>query len=83
MGGGNFTFVGRTLIAQPDSRGIGLLYYAPEQFDNFILRLDFCLPRPRGNSNDNSGIFLRSRNPKLPELPGTPGPDVPGECRQP
>ena len=78
VGGGNFTLVGRTLIAQPDSKGIGLLYYAPEQFDNFVLRLDFCLPHPRDNGNDNSGIFLRFRNPKLPELPGTPGPDVPG-----
>ncbi len=78
VGGGNFIPVRRTLIAQPDSNGIGLLYYAAEQFDNFTLRLDFCLPHPRGASNDNSGIFLRFRNPKLPELPGTPGPDVPG-----
>lgn len=78
VGGGNFIPVRRTLIAQPDSNGIGLLYYAAEQFDNFTLRLDFCLPHPRGDSNDNSGIFLRFRNPKLPELPGTPGPDVPG-----
>ena len=78
VGGGDFILVGRSLIAQPDSHGIGLLYYAAEQFDNFTLRLDFCLPHPRGNSNDNSGIFLRFRNPKLPELPGTPGPDVPG-----
>jgi choline dehydrogenase-like flavoprotein len=78
VGGGNFILERRTLIAQPDSNGIGLLYYAAEQFDNFTLRLDFCLPHPRGNSNDNSGIFLRFRNPKLPELPGTPGPDVPG-----
>jgi hypothetical protein len=78
VGGGNFILLRRTLIAQPDSNGIGLLYYAAEQFDNFTLRLDFCLPHPRGNSNDNSGIFLRFRNPRLPELPGTPGPDVPG-----
>lgn len=78
VGGGNFVLVRRTLIAQPDSNGIGLLYYAAEQFDDFTLRLDFCLPHPRGNSNDNSGVFLRFRNPKLPELPGTPGPDVPG-----
>lgn len=78
VGGGNFALVRRTLIAQPDSNGIGLLYYAAEQFDDFTLRLDFCLPHPRGNSNDNSGVFLRFRNPKLPELPGTPGPDVPG-----
>ncbi|MDT4737246.1 family 16 glycoside hydrolase [Bradyrhizobium sp. WYCCWR 12699] len=78
VGGGNFAFVRRTLIAQPDSNGIGLLYYAAEQFDDFTLRLDFCLPHPRGSSNDNSGVFLRFRNPKLPESPGTPGPDVPG-----
>lgn len=78
VGGGNFILAGRTLIAQPDSNGIGLLYYSADQFDDFTLRLDFCLPHPRGTSNDNSGIFLRFRNPKLPELPGTPGPDVPG-----
>ena len=79
VGGGNFILVGRSLIAQPDPNGIiGLLYYAAEQFDNFTLRLDFCLPHPRGNSNDNSGVFVRFRNPQKPVLPGTPGPDVPG-----
>jgi choline dehydrogenase-like flavoprotein len=78
VGGGKFVLARRTLIAQPDSNGIGLLYYAAEQYDDFTLRLDFCLPHPRGTGNDNSGVFLRFRNPKLPELPGTPGPDVPG-----
>jgi len=38
----------------------------------------FCLPHPRGNSNDNSGVFVRFRNPQTSVLPGTPGPDVPG-----
>ena len=79
-GGGNFRIVGRSLIAQPGSGGIGLLYYAAEQFDNFTLRLDFCLPHPRGNSNDNSGVFVRFRDPRKPVLPGTPGPDVPGNA---
>jgi hypothetical protein len=55
-----------------------LLYYAVEQFDNFVLRLDFCLPHPRDNKNDNSGVFVRFRNPQKPVLPGTPGPDIPG-----
>jgi len=76
-GGGKFRIVGRSLIAQPGG-GIGLLYYTGEQFDNFTLRLDFCLPHPRGNNNDNSGIFVRFRDPRKPVLPGTPGPDVPG-----
>ena len=78
-GGGGFILVGRTLVAQPGN-GIGLLYYAAEQYDNFTLRLDFCLPHPRGNSNDNSGVFVRFRDPTKPELQGTPGPDVPGNA---
>src|SRR5262249_39583435 len=49
-GGGGFTIIERTLIAQPGN-GIGLLYYAAEQFDNFTLRLDFYLPHPYGNMN--------------------------------
>jgi hypothetical protein len=80
-GGGNrFVIVGRSLIAQPGN-GIGLLYYIAEQFDDFMLGLDFCLPHPRdprGNSNDNSGVFVRFRDPRKAVLPGTPGPDVPG-----
>lgn len=78
-GGGSFKIVGRSLVAQPGN-GIGLLYYAAEQFDNFTLRLDFCLPHPRGNSNDNSGVFIRFRDPRKAVLPGTPGPNVPGNA---
>jgi hypothetical protein len=78
-GGGSFKMVGRSLVAQPGN-GIGLLFYAAEQFDNFILRVNFCLPHPRGNNNDNSGVFVRFRDPRKPELPGTPGPDVPGNA---
>jgi len=79
-GGGSRRIVGRSLIAQPGPGGIGLLYYAAQQFDNFTLDLDFCLPHPRGNQNDNSGVFVRFRDPQKPELPGTPGPDVPGNA---
>jgi choline dehydrogenase-like flavoprotein len=78
VGGGGFTRVGRALVMRPGSDGIGLLFYKSEQFDNFALRLDFCLPHPRGNANDNSGIFVRFRDPRKPVLPGTPGPNVPG-----
>jgi len=34
---------------------IGLLWLAPDQFDDFVLRLDFRLSSP----TDNSGVFLR------------------------
>src|SRR4051812_25332870 len=63
---------------RPGTDGIGLLFYSAEQFDNFTLRLDFCLPHPRRNGSDNSGVFVRFRDPRKPVLPGTPGPNVPG-----
>src|SRR5262249_61087139 len=77
-GGGTFKIVGRSLIAQPGNTGIGLLYYAAEQFDNFTLRLDFALPHPRGNSNDNPGGLVRFHDPPQPGLPGPPAPSIPG-----
>ena len=70
-GGGSFARFGRTIIAQQDGKGIGLFFYKPEQFENFILRLDFLLSQPRGNNNDNSGVFVRFRDPRLPD----PAPD--------
>ena len=76
-GGGSFRIVGRSLIAQPGNQ-IGLLYYIGRQFDDFTLSLDFCLSHPRGAGNDNSGVFVRFRDPRKPVPPGTPGPDVPG-----
>lgn len=66
-GGGSFSRIGRTMITQQDGRGIGLLFYTPQRFENFILRLDFLLPHPRGNNNDNSGVFVRFRDPRLPD----------------
>jgi choline dehydrogenase-like flavoprotein len=70
-GGGSFVRFERMLIAQQDGRGIGLLFYEPQKFENFIMRLDFLLPHPRGNNNDNSGVFVRFRDPRLPD----PAPD--------
>jgi choline dehydrogenase-like flavoprotein len=70
-GGGSFSKFGRTMIARQDNRGIGLLFYKPQSFENFILRLDFLLPHPRGSNNDNSGVFVRFRDPRLPD----PAPD--------
>jgi hypothetical protein len=76
-GGGAFTIVGRSLVAQPGN-DIGLLYYTKEQFDDFTLKLDFWLPHPRGNANDNSGVFVRFRDPRKAPLPGSPAPDILG-----
>ena len=46
VGGGFFARFGRTIVAQQDGRGIGLFFYTPQQFENFVLRLDFLLPPP-------------------------------------
>ncbi len=70
-GGGSFVRVGRTIVAQQDGKGIGLLFYAAKAFEDFVLRLDFLLPHPRGDNNDNSGVFVRFRDPRLPD----PAPD--------
>ena len=67
VGGGSFSRVGRAIVAQPDERGIGLLFYKKQQFENYTLRVDFLLPHPRGGRNDNSGVFLRFRDPRLPD----------------
>ena len=60
------------MIAQQDGNGLGLLYYDPEQFEDFILRMDFLLSRPRGFANDNSGVFVRFRDPTLPDPAPSP-----------
>lgn len=73
-GGGSFARFGRMMIAQQNAGGIGLLFYTPQQFENFTLRLDFLLPHPRGKNNDNSGVFVRFRDPRLPD----PAPDPAG-----
>lgn len=64
VGGGSFSRSGRALVARPGN-DIGLLYF-PQLFGNFTLTLDFMLPSPRGDNNDNSGIFVRFQDPKQP-----------------
>lgn len=71
VGEGSFCLHDRCLVAQPGD-DIGLLYYSARQFDDFILRLDFLLPKPFGENNDNSGVYVRFRDPLLSLLPGTP-----------
>jgi hypothetical protein len=52
-GTGGFMEVGGNIIESVD--GIGLLWFTKEQFDDFVLRVDFRLSSP----TDNSGIFIR------------------------
>jgi hypothetical protein len=69
-----FALVDGTIVAQPGGP-IALLYYGNRQFGNFTLRLQFRLPRPAGDGNDNSGIFIRSRDPRR----AVPDPQHPGQ----
>jgi choline dehydrogenase-like flavoprotein len=66
-GGGGFSLFERMMIAQQDAKGIGLFFFEPQTFEDFILRLDFLLSRPFGPGNDNSGVFVRFRDPRLPD----------------
>ncbi len=52
-GNGKFIELGGDIIESVD--GIGLLWFTAEEFDDFILRLDFRLSSP----TDNSGVFIR------------------------
>ena len=52
-----------------------------ERFRQLHAGLDFCLPHPRGTSNDNSGVFVRFRDPRRARLPGAASrTDVPGNA---
>jgi hypothetical protein len=64
-GRGAFALVDGALIAQPGD-ALGLLFYAARTFGDFTLRLQFQLPHPTGPGNDNSGVFVRFRDPRLP-----------------
>jgi Domain of Unknown Function (DUF1080)/GMC oxidoreductase len=68
-GSGNFSLIGGEMIVEPGN-DLGLLFLATQAFSDFIFRLQFQL----GRIDDNSGIFLRFRNPRLPvpdrNLPG-------------
>lgn len=69
-GQGAFALIDGTLNAQPGS-DIGLLFYALRPFGDFTLRLQFRLVDP---NNDNSGVFVRFRNPRMPLPNGAPLP---------
>jgi len=56
-----FALVDGAIVAQP-SGGLGLLYYARRAFGDFTLRLQFRISR----LDDNSGVFVRFRDPRRP-----------------
>jgi hypothetical protein len=63
VGGGAFALVDGQIVAQPDPAGaLGLLYYRRQAFSDFTLRLQVRIT----SANDNSGIFVRSRDPQRP-----------------
>ena len=66
MVGGRFFMIGRTIMP---SKTAGALDYSSHTtaIREFRPRLDFLPPHPRGNGNDNSGVFLRFRDPRLPD----------------
>lgn len=68
-GQGTIALIDGQLVAQPGG-DIGLLYYAAGQFADFVLRAQFMLSKPIGEGNDNSGIFVRFRDPRLPRTEG-------------
>ncbi|MDQ3693311.1 MAG: DUF1080 domain-containing protein [Chloroflexota bacterium] len=72
-GRGAFALIDGAIIAQP-ADGLGLLFFAAKTFGDFTLRLQFRLARPAGSGSDNSGVFVRFRDPRLP----VPDPANPG-----
>lgn len=66
---GNFSLIGGEMIVEPGN-DLGLLFLATQTFSDFLLKLEFQL----GGIDDNSGVFVRFRNPRLPvpdrNLPG-------------
>jgi hypothetical protein len=59
-GQGAFLLIDGAIVVQTGG-DLGLFYY-PQGFADFTLRLQFRLDR----IDDNSGVFVRSRNPRLP-----------------
>jgi hypothetical protein len=72
-GQGNFSLLSGEIVAEPGS-DLGLFYLATQSFADFTLKLEFKL----GRIDDNSGVLIRFRNPRLPVpdrgLPGVSHP---------
>jgi Domain of Unknown Function (DUF1080) len=62
VGPNHFVLKGNELVTA-GSEDFAVLYYASTAFSDFLLRLEFRLTDP---TKDNSGIFVRFRNPELP-----------------
>jgi len=71
VGGGSFALVDGAIVTQPGGAELGLLYYARQPFSNFVLRLQFRT----GGVTDNSGVFVRSRDPLQP-VPDRANPSI-------
>ena len=63
----------QVIIARPGN-DIGLLFYKVKGFSNFTLRLQFRLD----SRTDNSGVFVRFRDPRQPAPPGLVDPRIAG-----
>jgi Domain of Unknown Function (DUF1080) len=72
-GPGNFDFdaAEQVLVARPGAE-IGLLFYAAAAFSDFTLRLQFRFD----SRGDNSGIFVRFRDPRQPPPVGLNDPRI-------
>jgi len=60
-GNGIFSLQHGEIVADPGN-DLGLFYYSLKPFGDFILRLEFKLSRV----DNNSGVFIRFRDPQLP-----------------
>lgn len=58
---GTFSLIDGAIVTYPGG-DLGLLFFAPTTFGDFVLRLQFRLEA----LSDNAGIFVRSRDPRLP-----------------
>ena len=71
VGPNDFALDGDEIVTS-GNRDFALLYYASATFSDFVLTLEFRLSDPL---RDNSGIFIRFRNPGLPPTPDIIGRD--------
>ena len=72
-GPGNFDFdAGEQVLVAGPGPEIGLLFYAVQAFSDFTLRLQFRVDA----RSDNSGVFVRFRDPRQPPPPGVNDPRI-------